>query len=56
MNGAISISTFTGDSDITTCAISPENIIVAGEKSDHVHLSRTVWFLNIRRLVSSCSI
>ncbi len=30
-------ATFTGDSEITTCAISSQNIIVAGEKSGRVH-------------------
>ncbi len=31
------IATFTGDSEITICAISSQNIIVAGEKSGRVH-------------------
>ncbi|NEQ49725.1 MAG: hypothetical protein F6K11_06265 [Leptolyngbya sp. SIO3F4] len=38
------IATFTGDSEITTCAISPENIIVAGEKSGRVHFLELCGF------------
>ncbi|MBD1821826.1 putative DNA binding domain-containing protein [Cyanobacteria bacterium FACHB-DQ100] len=34
------ITIFTGESEIKTCAISPENIIIAGEKSGRVHFLR----------------
>ncbi|MDV3347880.1 WD40 repeat domain-containing protein [Leptothoe sp. LEGE 181152] len=38
------IATFTGDSEITTCAISPDMIIVAGEKSGRVHFLELCGF------------
>ena len=44
LNNYSEIATFTGDSEITTCAISPDMIIVAGEKSGRVHFLELCGF------------